>query len=143
MKYILLVSHGMMAPGLHNALGMLAGEDREDILSTSLQNGMGSDEFAENVRKCVSVVKEGDEILLFADLIGGSPLTTTADVLAAEGLLNRTTMVGGMNLPLVLSAAVTKDTMDTRELIDMLVPESREMLQEFKVAANETEDDEI
>ncbi len=143
MKYILLVSHGMMAPGLHNALGMLAGEDREDILSTSLKNGMGSDEFAENVRKCVSVVKEGDEILLFADLIGGSPLTTTADVLAAEGLLNRTTMVGGMNLPLVLSAAVTKDTMDTRELIDMLVPESREMLQEFKVAANETEDDEI
>ena len=143
MKYILLVSHGLMAPGLHNALGMLAGEDREDILSTSLKNGMGSDEFAENVRKCVSVVKEGDEILLFADLIGGSPLTTTADVLAAEGLLNRTTMVGGMNLPLVLSAAVTKDTMDTRELIDMLVPESREMLQEFKVAANETEDDEI
>ena len=143
MKYILLVSHGMMAPGLHNALGMLAGEDREDILSTSLKNGMGSDEFAENVRKCVSLVKEGDEILLFADLIGGSPLTTTADVLAAEGLLNRTTMVGGMNLPLVLSAAVTKDTMDTRELIDMLVPESREMLQEFKVAANETEDDEI
>lgn len=45
MKYILLVSHGMMAPGLHNALGMLAGEDREDILSTSLKNGMGADEF--------------------------------------------------------------------------------------------------
>ena len=51
MKYILLVSHGMMAPGLHNALGMLAGEGREDILSTSLKNGMGADEFAENVRK--------------------------------------------------------------------------------------------
>ena len=126
MKYILLVSHGMMAPGLHNALGMLAGENREDILSTSLKNGMGADEFAENVRKCVSV---------------GSPLTTTADVLASEGLLGQTRMIGGMNLPLVLSAAVTKDTMDTGEMIDMLIPESREMLQEFTVEAAETEDE--
>ncbi len=141
MKYILLVSHGMMAPGLHNALGMLAGEDREDILSTSLKNGMGADEFAENVRKCVSVVKEDDELLVFADLIGGSPLTATADVLASEGLLDRTTMVGGMNLPLVLSAAVTKDTMETREMIDMLIPESREMLQEFTIEVSDSEDD--
>lgn len=141
MRYILLVSHGMMAPGLHNALGMLAGEDREDILSTSLKNGMGADEFAENVRKCVSVVKEDDELLVFADLIGGSPLTTTADVLASEGLLDRTTMVGGMNLPLVLSAAVTKDTMETREMIDMLIPESREMLQEFTIEVSDSEDD--
>lgn len=141
MKYILLVSHGMMAPGLHNALGMLAGEDREDILSTSLKNGMGADEFAENVRKCVSVVKEDDELLVFADLIGGSPLTTTADVLASEGILDRTTMVGGMNLPLVLSAAVTKDTMETREMIDMLIPESREMLQEFTIEVSDSEDD--
>ena len=46
-----------------------------------------------------------------------------------------------MNLPLVLSAAVTKDTMDTGEMIDMLIPESREMLQEFTVEAAETEDE--
>ena len=130
-----------MAPGVHNALSMLAGENREDILSTSLKNGMGSDEFAENVRKCISVVKEEDELLVFADLIGGSPLTTTADVLATEGLLERTTMIGGMNLPLVLSAAVTKDTMETEELVEMLIPESREMLQKFTVEAEETEDE--
>lgn len=141
MKYILLVSHGMMAPGLHNALGMLAGEDREDILSTSLKNGMGADEFAENVKKTVSIIREDDELLVFADLIGGSPLTTTADVLAAEGLLDRTTMIGGMNLPLVLSAAVAKDTMETGELVDMLIPESREMLQEFTVEVSESEDE--
>lgn len=42
MKYMMLVSHGTFAPGLHNALSMLAGEGREDILSTSLENGMGS-----------------------------------------------------------------------------------------------------
>ena len=141
MKYILLVSHGMMAPGLHNALGMLAGEDREDILSTSLKNGMGADELAENVRKCVSVVGEEDELLVFADMIGGSPLTTTANVLAQEGLLNRTTMVGGMNLPLVVSAVVSKDSVDRKQLVDMLIPEAREALREFTVAVSEGEEE--
>ena len=40
MKYVLLVSHGMFAPGLHSALNMLAGGGREDILSASLEDGM-------------------------------------------------------------------------------------------------------
>ncbi len=141
MKYILLVSHGIMAQGVHSVLEMLVGEGREDILSTSLKNGMGSDEFAENVRKCVSAVKEEDELLVFADLIGGSPLTTTADVLASEGLLGRATMVGGMNLPLVVSAVVSKDGMETGELVDMLIQESREALRKFAVAVSESEDE--
>ena len=141
MKYILLVSHGTMAQGVHRVLEMLVGEGREDILSTSLKNGMGADELAENVRKCVSVVKEEDELLVFADMIGGSPLTTTANVLAEEGLLNRTTMVGGMNLPLVVSAIVSKDSVDSRTLVDMLIPEAREALREFTVATGEGEDE--
>ena len=56
MKYVVLVSHGEFAPGLHKAVNMLAGEEREDVLSTSLVNGMGADEFAENVKKVLSVV---------------------------------------------------------------------------------------
>ena len=30
MRYLILVSHGTFAPGLHNALGMMAGSDREE-----------------------------------------------------------------------------------------------------------------
>ena len=78
---------------------------------------------------------------MFADLIGGSPLTTTADVLASEGLLGRATMVGGMNLPLVVSAVVSKDGMETGELVDMLIQESREALRKFAVAVSESEDE--
>ena len=141
MKYMILVSHGTMAPGVHNALSMLAGEGREDILSTSLQNGMGSTEFAENVRKCISGITEDDEILLLGDLIGGSPLTTAANVIAEEGLLGITTMIGGMNLPLALSAAIMKDNMETRELVEMLLPEAKEMIQEFQISNTETEDE--
>lgn len=141
MKYIVLVSHGTFAPGLHNALKMLAGEDREDILSTSLENGMGSDAYVENVRKCVEGIKEEDEVLLLGDLVGGSPLTLASNVIAERGLLSKTVIIGGVNLPLALSAALMKDSMELNELADMLLLEAREVMQEFKVETEENEDE--
>lgn len=141
MKYVFLVSHGTMAPGLHNALKMLAGEEHEDIISTSLENGMSSSTYAENVRKCIAGITEEDEILLFGDLVGGSPLTTAANVIAEQNLLERTVMIGGMSLPLTLSAVLMKDTMDTKELIAILLPEAREEIKEFQVASEENEDE--
>lgn len=140
-KYVLLVSHGMFAPGLHSALDMLAGEGRKDILSVSLENGMGSDVYADNVKKCLEVVGPEDEILLFGDLVGGSPLTTAANVIAEQKLLERTVMMGGMSLPLALSAVLMKDAMELRELPGMLLPEAREELKEFTITGEDSEED--
>lgn len=142
MKYVLLVSHGTLAPGLHNALGMLAGEDREDILSLGLENGTGADEFAGKLKLKLTGVTKEDEILLLADLVGGSPLTTAANVIAELDLIDRTVMIGGMNLPLALSAVLMKDSMELSELKEMLLPEAREELKEFTVV-KENEEDEI
>ena len=142
MKYVLLVSHGEFAPGLHKAVNMLAGEEREDVLSTSLVNGMGADEFAENVKQVLSVVGSGDEIILFADIVGGSLLATTANVLLETGLLERTRMIGGMNLPLVLTCVLSKDDEETADLIDELIEGAREQIKEFTIAVDDEDEEE-
>ncbi|MDE7444589.1 MAG: PTS fructose transporter subunit IIA [Lachnospiraceae bacterium] len=141
MKYVVLVSHGMLAPGLHSALDMLAGEGREDILSASLENGMSSEVYAENLRKKLETVTPEDEIILFGDLVGGSPLTTATNIIAEKDLLKQTVIIGGMNLPIALSAVLMKDGMELRELVDMLLPEAREEIKEFQVTSEESEDD--
>lgn len=141
MKYVVLVSHGMLAPGLHSALDMLAGEGREDILSASLENGMSSEVYAENLRKKLKAVTPEDEIILFGDLVGGSPLTTATNIIAEMDLLKQTVIIGGMNLPIALSAVLMKDGMGLRELADMLIPEAREEIKEFQVTSEEPEDD--
>ena len=143
MKYVLLVSHGEFAPGLHKAVNMLAGEERSDIISTSLKNGMGADEFAVQVKETLSVVKPEDEILLFADIVGGSPLATAANVIAEEGLLGQTNMIGGMNLPLVLTTVLSKDMVEdiASEMENVLIPEAREQIKEFSVELEEDSDD--
>lgn len=141
MKYVVLVSHGKFAPGLHSALEMLVGGSREDILSASLENGMSSEVYGANLRERLEVVKPEDEILLFGDLVGGSPLTTATNVIAERNLLKQTVIIGGMNLPLALSAVLMKDTMELGELAGMLIPEAREELKEFQVTSEDSEDE--
>ena len=68
MKYVLIVSHGMLAPGLHDAVKMLAGEDKPEVRSTSLKNGMGADEYADNFRQLTEDIGPDDEVILFASI---------------------------------------------------------------------------
>ena len=140
MRYLILVSHGTFAPGLHNALGMMAGSDREDIRSTSLLDGMDVDTFRANFTELVGDITAEDEIILTADIIGGSPLTTALDVLTEKGLLGKTLAIGGMNLPLVLTAAFADADKPLEELEQELTGEAKDQIKRFDLGGDEDDD---
>ena len=140
MRYLILVSHGTFAPGLHNALGMMAGSDREDIRSTSLLDGMDVDTFRANFAELVGDITAEDEIILTADIIGGSPLTTALDVLTEKGLLARTLALGGMNLPLVLTAAFADADTPLDALEAELTGEAKDQIKRFALSGDEDDD---
>ena len=140
MRYLILVSHGTVAPGLHNALGMMAGSDREDIRSTSLLDGMDVDTFRANFTELVGDITAEDEIILTADIIGGSPLTTALDVLTEKGLLGKTLAIGGMNLPLVLTAAFADAETPLEELEQELTGEAKDQIKRFDLGGDEDDD---
>lgn len=140
MRYLILVSHGTFAPGLHNALGMMAGSDREDIRSTSLLDGMDVDTFRANFAELVQDITPEDEIILTADIIGGSPLTTALDVLTEKGLLDKTLAIGGMNLPLVLTAAFADADTPLDELEAELTGEAKDQIKRFDLGGDEDDD---
>ena len=140
MRYLILVSHGTFAPGLHNALGMMAGSDREDIRSTSLLDGMDVDTFRANFAELVQDITPEDEIILTADIIGGSPLTTALDVLTEKGLLGKTLAIGGMNLPLVLTAAFADAETPLDELEQELTGEAKDQIRRFDLGGDEDDD---
>ncbi len=140
MRYLILVSHGTFAPGLHNALGMMAGSDRENIRSTSLLDGMDVDTFRANFTELVGDITAEDEIILTADIIGGSPLTTALDVLTEKGLLGKTLAIGGMNLPLVLTAAFADADTSLEELEQELTGEAKDQIKRFDLGGDEDDD---
>lgn len=141
MKYVLLVSHGTFANGLHSVLDMMAGSDRNDILSTNLINGMTVETFEGEVEKLVEKISIEDEIILLADIIGGSPLTTTLNVLSKKDVLKNTIVFGGMNLSLALNAVLMKDILDEDEFKEVLIKESKESIKEFEVNSEDNDDD--
>lgn len=141
MKYVVLVSHGTFAPGLHSVLKMLAGGDREDILSASMEDGMGADDFVERFEKTLVPVKADDEIILLADIIGGSPLTNALDVLSQKGMLDRTTAFGGMNLPMALTASMMKDALDADGLEATLIQESQNAIQKMQLQTDAADEE--
>ena len=141
MKYVVLVSHGTFAPGLHSVLKMLAGGDREDILSASMEDGMGADAFVERFEKTIQPIGPEDEILVLADIIGGSPLTNALDVLSKKGLLDKATAFGGMNLPMARTASMMKDALDGDSLAEALLQESRNGIQRMALDVGDEEED--
>ncbi|AEB06178.1 PTS system fructose subfamily IIA component [Coriobacterium glomerans PW2] len=143
MRYLLLVSHGTLAPGLHSVLSMLVG-DRSTISSCSLEDGMGADEYRDRVRRLIEPMGADDEVVVMGDIIGGSPLTNAMDLIAEKGLLGATMAFGGMNLPMAMTAAMGLDSMDADELRDSVLAEGRAGLRELDLrpALDENEDEE-
>ena len=143
MRYVLIVSHGMFANGIHDAVKMLSGNESDEIRSIGLLRDMGADEFAVEFRKILPELGPEDEIIMFADIVGGSPLSTAANVIAEEGLLDKTLMIGGMNLPLVLTGVLSKDDMTFDEIKTELLEDAAAGLKVFSVETEDGADDDI
>lgn len=143
MRYVLIVSHGMFANGIHDAVKMLSGNESDEIRSIGLLRDMGADEFAVEFRKILPELGPEDEIIMFADIVGGSPLSTAANVIAEEGLLDKTLMIGGMNLPLVLTGVLSKDDMTFDEIKTELLEDAAAGLKVFSVETEAGADDDI
>ncbi len=133
----------MFANGIHDAVKMLSGNESDEIRSIGLLRDMGADEFAVEFRKILPELGPEDEIIMFADIVGGSPLSTAANVIAEEGLLDKTLMIGGMNLPLVLTGVLSKDDMTFDEIKTELLEDAAAGLKVFSVETEAGADDDI
>ena len=144
MNYLVLVSHGGLAQGLKTSLAMFAAEKMDQVIAVGLENGQSVDEFAVVFREAISGLSTEDKVVVLADIVGGSPLTTALGVLEEKDLLQTATVLGGMNLPMAITSAVMKDMLEGLDLVAAVLPEAQAALQEFQVVqAEEEEDDDI
>lgn len=141
MKYVVLVSHGIFAPGLQSVLEMLAGGEREDVISIGLKNGMSADKFAVEFLEKTKMITSEDEMILLGDIIGGSPLTKAIEQLAQKDMIKNTLILGGMNLPMALTATLMKDGMNLSELKEQVLNEAKDAMKEFVMTSCDEEDD--
>lgn len=141
MKYLLLVSHGGFAEGLKTSLAMFAGDKMEQVIAVGLKDGKTVDDFAKDFRQAISGLTADDSVVVLADIVGGSPLTTACSVLDEVGKLDDAIVLGGMNLPMAITSAVMKDMLEGDAFVQAVLPEAQAALQEFKIVSDDEEDD--
>ena len=143
MRYLHLVSHGTMAPGVHSVIKMLLGE-RNDVLSYSMEDGVSADAFVAGLEGVIAPIGPDDSIVLLGDIIGGSPLTNTLNLLTQKGLLAKTTAFGGMSLPMAISALMAiDDDLDDASLVASVVSEAREGARQVELALDDDDEEDL
>ena len=129
MKYVILVSHGNFAEGLLDSLKMLTG-NHDDVIAIGLKDGITADQFAIDFTEIITKIPKES-----------SPLSTAMNVLAQSGLIDKTTVLGGMNLPLALTTILMKDVLDTDALITNVTSEATGAIKQFVLETNDEDDD--
>lgn len=139
MNYVILITHGKFAEGLHDTLKMFVGE-REDVLSIGLRAGEDVAALASRINECCKGFNENDQFIVLGDMIGGSPLTTLMNCFSEHNLLKRSVILGGLNLAMALNAVLMKEG----SLEDCKAAALREGMQAVnEVKLSSDDDDEI
>lgn len=137
MKKLLIVSHGTLAEGIIESAKVILG-DFVSAESCCLKVGMGIEEFEKNISEIVKVYKATDEIIVLADLKGGSPYRATISALSEKDLINNSFILTGVNLPMVISVLM-KDEI-TKEDINEIMYQAKEGIDIFELETDDNDD---
>lgn len=139
MREIILISHGTMAKGVFEALKMIIG-NVEDVEYACLTEDIDTEKFKKKVELLLDKYQNKKQLLIFADLLGGSPYTSTLEVLQKYELLDKSIIVTGMNLILILGIVLDKKVF-TKEELDLLIEEAKCGIKRFEILEDDDMDE--
>ena len=117
---ILVLSHGEMAHGMIHSLNFLYGQAK-GLRALCLYPEHSPTDFDAMLADAVAEVDEGDGVLIFTDIAGGTP-ANRALLLAAQR--PDVEVIAGMNLPLLLAAVSSREFQPLPQLVEELLEEA-------------------
>ncbi len=126
MRKFLIVSHGEFAGGIKSALELIMGAAPDVIVLQAYvdENRPVEDEIA----GLLSETGEGEEWIVFTDLLGGSITNQVLRVTAELGMTGSVHIVAGMNLPLVIEVVMSDPETPAKEVLAEAIALAREQL---------------
>lgn len=134
MRKIVLASHGRLAEGMLDSLGMIAG--RQEGVSALCAYTDDAPDLKVALSGLVEGLGEGDELVIVTDVLGGSVNNEASQFRDVPGVY----VVTGMNLGLVLSLALG-DAPTTAQLIEECLVTAKSQLMRIAPSEDEEDDD--
>ena len=94
---ILIATHGGFAEGLLSAVELIAGK-QEKVETVGLYHGDGVDEFEGKITAAMDKLDDGDGVLVFVDILGGTPSNTVMRCFSKKDHMKA---IAGMNMAMV------------------------------------------
>lgn len=122
MTGIILASHGRLAEGVEDSLGMLLGK-QDDLACISLEPTMSPDDLRSRLEAAASSLSDPADVLLLVDLWGGTPFNQASALLAEHP---GWALLTGLNLPMAIEACSSRQEGTTASMLaSQLVIEGR------------------
>lgn len=100
-----ITGHGEFAPGMLKALQMIAGP-QEKLEVVAFKEGEPLEEYETEVRQAIAhTLEETEGVIVFSDLLGGTPFRTA--MLAAADFKN-VQVLTGTNLPMLIEISMLR-----------------------------------
>jgi mannose PTS system EIIA component len=103
---IVLVGHATLANGVLDAAEMILGP-QDDVHALGMTPDQDPAELVATIQQVASTSSPGGELLVLADLFGGSPANAVAAAVLRE---SGAQLVTGLNLPMLLEVLTSGDT---------------------------------
>lgn len=123
--YIIVSGHGQFSIGMVDSLEMIAGK-QENLVAVPFLQTDSVEDYSKKLAEKLKSVPEEEGILVFTDLMGGTPYKT-----AVELTLNRENLsvIGGTNLSVLLEAVALRFSFDdAEELVNIIIPSAKDSL---------------
>jgi mannose PTS system EIIA component len=96
---IVVAAHGRLAEELVATSKLIIGEF-DQVAACGVRPGASPDEIRSSISAAVHQVDSGDGVVLFADLVGGSPCSQSLQLCRSQ----RLEVLTGVNLPMLIKA---------------------------------------
>lgn len=119
MRGIIIASHGKFAEGMYDAIKMFSG-DLENFSYISLLPDQDLKSFIEELKNKIDKVDSGDGVVIFCDLLYGTPSNIASSLLKEEIYKEKLEIISGINLATVLEYTNTRNEMfDRNKLLEV------------------------
>ncbi len=133
MRKFLIASHGRVASGIKSAVGILT---HDDSAITAVDCYLDESDFTPQIQEFLDSVQEGDEAVVFTDLLGGSVCNKVTQMYPERyGVIH----VTGVNLITVLGCLLSDEPL-TPEVVDGVVETGASLIQRVAVDEEEADD---
>jgi PTS system mannose-specific IIA component len=133
MRKFLIASHGRVASGIKSAVNILT---HDDSAITAVDCYLDESDFTPQIQEFLDSLQEGDEAVIFTDLLGGSVCNKVTQMHPERyGAIH----VTGVNLITVLGCLLSDEPL-TPEVVDGVVETGASLIQRVAVDEGETDD---